>query len=523
MLIGETAKSMVLIGRGPFNLKECLSKEQFCDLHLQSLDSSAQILCHKIVLTTVCPSLRLVLTQDEVDTLILPDFQTQEIASFVKGVYACLGQKETNLIVSESLVQTLGVKVRNYQDGDFKELFQSIHPFTSDPGLLQPVVKVEPPDDPDDLMLGTDSKPKRGAKRRQVKKSSRASRSSGIKEEPDQEQLLVDHEDEEDKDVDEIIDDFVSDNSGNEEGSSSKRRRKASRKDETEKQPKRRGRVPTTTKVKPDDLEKIQLPMRGSRFERVIQKDGEIVYETQMPTQEIEKLSPKQLTRKIRHAKAVKQKRTQIETFQCDCLEVSSLKTFRDKEAHFRLVHCGDKFSQCKMCKRVMLKEHLEEHKNNCADELSLSICPHCGKEFKSLNALNTHINGVHKVWTCKVCQVSFNGYIRYRRHHLTEHTKPWHCDKCTMVFKAEQNLKDHYIRVHLPHHMRPFVCELCGHGFIYKDKLRIHMMNMHVRTRPHICRCGCDFAFNDPSTRRAHERKQHPGHPMNQPKKAEL
>ncbi len=47
-------------------------------------------------------------------------------------------------------------------------------------------------------------------------------------------------------------------------------------------------------------------------------------------------------------------------------------------------------------------------------------------------------------------------GYSKFRRHHLSVHTDPWHCDKCPAVFSEEAKLK---VKMNKAHFVSDFIC----------------------------------------------------------------
>ena len=77
-----------------------------------------------------------------------------------------------------------------------------------------------------------------------------------------------------------------------------------------------------------------------------------------------------------------------------------------------------------------------------CLEKQKANLCPHCGRQFNTASAVSNHVIYVHNIYSCKKCDVTIRGYSKFRRHHLSVHTDPWHCDQCTAVFSEEAKLK---------------------------------------------------------------------------------
>ena len=89
--------------------------------------------------------------------------------------------------------------------------------------------------------------------------------------------------------------------------------------------------------------------------------------------------------------------------------------------------------------------EHCSFVFQTCQEKQKANLCPHCGRQFNTASAVSNHVIYVHNMYVCKKCDVTIRGYSKYRRHHLSVHTDPWHCDQCTAVFSEEAKLKVKY------------------------------------------------------------------------------
>ena len=125
--------------------------------------------------------------------------------------------------------------------------------------------------------------------------------------------------------------------------------------------------------------------------------------------------------------------------------------------------------------------------------------CELCGKHFKFLSLLNSHINNVHeKDQTCYSCEKTFS------KKYFQEHIKIYHkkeremmCEICSKLFSQRKHLKTHIKVVHKKE--RDYVCQECGRPFGRADKLKEHVRIVHEGVKDHKCKyCGKKFARHD-------------------------
>ena len=109
-----------------------------------------------------------------------------------------------------------------------------------------------------------------------------------------------------------------------------------------------------------------------------------------------------------------------------------------DHETHACTI-CGMKF----LLKSRMVC-HMEKHTGDS------HVCKHCGRKFRHIGNLNTHIRGVHE------------GDTRYE------------CDYCQKRFGNAYNLKVH-MRTHTGE--KPYYCKVCGKGFADVCNYRRHVV----------------------------------------------
>ncbi|XP_015188685.1 PREDICTED: zinc finger and SCAN domain-containing protein 12-like [Polistes dominula] len=137
------------------------------------------------------------------------------------------------------------------------------------------------------------------------------------------------------------------------------------------------------------------------------------------------------------------------------------------------------------------------------------SLCRNCGKNFASVNLLNSHtctmmsegsdsivkeetlqVNG--NSFNCDICAKPFK-----RKEHLFQHRKlhtgerPYVCTTCAKAFSRKEHLVRHSVS-HTGEKMHE--CELCGKSFSRKDNLHKHRKT-HGVAGPYICEtCGKSF-----------------------------
>ena len=177
--------------------------------------------------------------------------------------------------------------------------------------------------------------------------------------------------------------------------------------------------------------------------------------------------------------------------------------------------------------------------------------CSTCGKRFRKLNNLQSHVSSVHekkkrvgKIWKCSVCDESFSRNKTLTTHmaevHDIKRKTIWNCSLCEETFSKNKDLEFHRKTVHKievvyecplcnkksesdikerkhltlkhPEVEKPFECPTCKVLFKLRKSLNYHIANVHELKKPHLCPyCGKGFGFANALKRHidaAHEKK---------------
>ena len=160
---------------------------------------------------------------------------------------------------------------------------------------------------------------------------------------------------------------------------------------------------------------------------------------------------------------------------------------------------------------------HLKTHESETKPK-----CDQCGKEFKYIQALNSHIKSHEEMsHVCLFCKAYKKKATFRNARLLDEHVKLKHtgeldfsCDKCDAKFPSENTLKRHK-KAHSDD--RPFVCDECGKAFKNKNNCKVHHQLVHTKERPFKCSFeGCSKSFAINYDRTNHERMHTGEKPFN-------
>ena len=180
-------------------------------------------------------------------------------------------------------------------------------------------------------------------------------------------------------------------------------------------------------------------------------------------------------------------------------------------------VHEGDKDFKCESCGKSFKTLHgLETHLHTVHDGIKNHKCESCGKNFFPKSAMNRHIYTVHqghKDYKCESCGKSFSEAGKLKRHiHIVhEGHKDHKCESCGKSFSEAGKLKRHIHTVHEGH--KDYKCESCGKSFTEAGKLKGHIHIVHedfMKTlEMHLCKI-CGKIFNNKNYLSSHMTKIH-------------
>lgn len=112
-------------------------------------------------------------------------------------------------------------------------------------------------------------------------------------------------------------------------------------------------------------------------------------------------------------------------------------------------------------------------------------LCSYCGQGFRSSNILALHVR-IHtgdRRYKCPICgKTSIQHLSRHMRMHRGE--KNYLCTECGKAFLSSGELRLH-MRFHTGE--RPYTCKHCGKGFIAKCLLTVHT-RQHTGESPYRC-----------------------------------
>lgn len=176
---------------------------------------------------------------------------------------------------------------------------------------------------------------------------------------------------------------------------------------------------------------------------------------------------------------------------------------------------CSSKDSlRCSKCNKSfpsrtnLLTHHQVVHTN---ERLKCTVAG-CGKIFKTLQGIGSHIKNIHpeSIKTCRICKKTF-----YTEEKLSEHQRLKHnesgekisfaCNLCEKVFPRK-----HALRLHLTQHDKDATCNVCNEKFASVKQMMQHR-ERHGKKPVITCRFkDCNMVFENRSEFFIHS-SQHP------------
>ena len=196
--------------------------------------------------------------------------------------------------------------------------------------------------------------------------------------------------------------------------------------------------------------------------------------------------------------------------FHCDICG----KSFVGKQGFTR--HQGmhiDGQHQCGQCEnkyanKYALKKHFIANHSGIKVELKCDVCE---KVVSDKWKLKRHMEGVHKQITehlkCNVCSDLFPNRDMLRRHtrHVHIMKKRYQCPQCDRVVASQQALNRHINCIHRGERQK---CPQCDKTFAFTDTLRRHRQSVHLNLG---CQCEiCEQIFADQQGLKVHKESVH-------------
>ncbi|KAH6935126.1 hypothetical protein HPB50_003492 [Hyalomma asiaticum] len=190
------------------------------------------------------------------------------------------------------------------------------------------------------------------------------------------------------------------------------------------------------------------------------------------------------------------------------------LKTFSGYWGHLRgHSKAGAKPFLCDQCgHRYTSRGSLTKHKRT-HDFANATKCPHCSKEFATLDYMRNHERLVHTrnfKFSCRLCGHKFPNERKQQTHMAVVHeqeltpeelkamTRVRHmrCPDCSFATYSSLQFKQHRA-THTGRY--PFSCTLCDRAFAFRFQLTLHMRRQHRPGGPLACpHCPRHFIAED-------------------------
>jgi len=173
----------------------------------------------------------------------------------------------------------------------------------------------------------------------------------------------------------------------------------------------------------------------------------------------------------------------------------------------------------CSLCTKTSLV-------NTCAHSTHQSlhlnpafrVCPECAIHIDKAEDFNKHLKEClhfNKIsgFRCVSCQLNFTKLSVMVEHVVKKHTESYlQCSKCTLAFKNEHSLLNHYANVHSmqvdEEHIKSlkhlFKCLICNELVIGEDAIKSHINSIHVN----LAQVRRFFYFRCPPCSKVYESK---------------
>lgn len=181
----------------------------------------------------------------------------------------------------------------------------------------------------------------------------------------------------------------------------------------------------------------------------------------------------------------------------------------------------------CKVCgKEFPKRSYCRRHERTCGtkkerapkEEGPIEIhCEWCPKQFNNRRAYASHVDYMHSLVTCEICEEEEKASFRSKTD-LYNHCKEKHPDHPDLLCTFEKCRRLLRTKIDLEKHMRdhknrdnPPTCEYCADIFKGRKKLRIHMLHQHRSEESRRYICGvCVKVHDDTEKLIAHAYEMH-------------
>ncbi|XP_050091324.1 transcription factor grauzone-like [Anopheles aquasalis] len=169
----------------------------------------------------------------------------------------------------------------------------------------------------------------------------------------------------------------------------------------------------------------------------------------------------------------------------------------------------------CDICQKVLASSlSLRVHMVNIHGNREMLICDSCGKEFRTRQAFDRHVNqhmGIDQTEhvQCSLCS-KWLGSKRALKVHIqlvhNEAGQTFKCDQCPHESPNSRAMANHKQRVHVD--LR-FECDVCGKRFKRQLYLKEHIA-LHTGKPLYSCEI-CGATFNSNANKYSHRKNKHP------------